>query len=295
MSAVLAAVVRPTPTVKTDCVSVMPTTPRPSTGRKSLRSRRLSGSTRRRSSQSSSPAEVNRSAANRIGGTTSTTCLTATKLVPKKKTVRSSEVSTHSEARRFSTLTDEVRILVEGLYVGGDQTRAVLQGLQVHDLVRRVHVAVGARDEPRRYPGPGEVDGVGVGSGRSRVALQGVGDLLRLGGCDEAVGDGWAQDGGAGDHGPAPEGVVAVLVLGDARGVGGVGHVYGYRGVGVEAESGAARAVEPDLLLHARHRNHLGGEVDLFGEQTQRLQDDEGAHPVVQGTGGDAAVGEFEE
>src|SRR5829696_3402966 len=225
MSAVLAAVVRPTPTVKTDCVSVMPTTPRPSTGRKSLRSRRLSGSTRRRSSQSSSPADVNRTAANRIGGTLSTTCLTATKLVPKKKTVRSSEVSTHSEARRFSTLADEVRILVERLYVGGDQARAPLQVLQVHDLVRRVHVAVGARDEPRRYPGPGEVDGVGVGSGRSRVAFQSEGDLLRLSGGDEAVGDGGAQDGGAGDHGATPEGVVAVLVLRDAGGVGRVGHV----------------------------------------------------------------------
>src|SRR5215211_6038594 len=295
MSAVLSAVVRLTPTVKTDWVSVTPTTPRPSTGRKSLRSKRLSGSTRRRSSQSNIPANVKRTAANRIGGTLSTTCLTATKLVPKKKTVRSSEVSTHSEARRFSTLANEVRILVEGLHVGGDQARAVLQVLQVHDLVRRVHVAIGARDEPRRYPGPGEVDGVGVGSGRARVALQSVGDLLRLSGGDEAVGDGGAQDGGPGDHGTTPEGVVAMLVLGDARGICRVGHVHGYRGVGIEAEGGAARAVEPDLLLHARHRNHLGGHSVLCGEQAQGFKHDEGAHPVVQRARGDAAVGELEE
>src|SRR5918997_2201231 len=162
MSAVLAAVVMLTPIVKTDWVSVTPTKPRPSTRRKSPRSRRLSGSTRRRSSQSNTPAKVNRTAANRIGGTLSTTCLTATKLVPKKKTVSRSEVSTHSEVRRFSgvTLADEGSVRVELLYVGGDQARAVLEVPQLHDLVRRVHVAVGARDQPRRYPGAAEVDGV---------------------------------------------------------------------------------------------------------------------------------------
>src|ERR671915_273773 len=123
MSAVLAAVVMLTPIVKTDWVSVTPTKPSPSIGRRSLRKSLLSGSTRRRSSQSSTPAKVNRTAANRIGGTLSTTCLTATKLVPKTKTVSRSEVSTHSDARRFSgvTLADEVSVRVELLYVGGDQ------------------------------------------------------------------------------------------------------------------------------------------------------------------------------
>src|SRR5918911_1701435 len=139
MSAVLAAVVMLTPTVKTDWVSVTPTTPRPSTGTKSSRRRWLSGSTRRRSTQSSTPAEVNRTAANRIGGTLSTTCLTATKLVPKKKTVSRSEASTHRDARRLSgaTLADEVGVRVEPTYVDGDQTRAVLEVLQLHDLVWR--------------------------------------------------------------------------------------------------------------------------------------------------------------
>src|SRR3712207_6815419 len=116
MSAVLAAVVKLTPTVKTDWVSVTPTTASPNIGRRSLRSSLLCGSTRRRSSQSTTPAEVNRTAANRIGGTLSTTCLTATKLVPKKKTVSRSEVSTHrEEARRFSglTLAHEVGVRVE--------------------------------------------------------------------------------------------------------------------------------------------------------------------------------------
>src|SRR5215210_878471 len=137
MSAVFAAVVMLTPMVKTDWVSVTPTTPSPSTGMKSSRRRRLSGSTRRRSSQSSTPAKVNRTAAKSIGGTLSTTCLTATKLVPKKKTVRSSETSSQSEALRLSgvTLADEVRILAERLYVCGDQTRTVRQVFEIHDLV----------------------------------------------------------------------------------------------------------------------------------------------------------------
>src|SRR5919199_3108058 len=205
MSAVLAAVVMLTPTVKTDWVSVTPTTPRPSTGRKSLRSRRLSGSTRSRSKSRSIPAKVNRTAANRIGGTFSTTCFTATKLVPKKKTVSRSEASTHNEARRFPgvTLADEVCVRVELLYVGADQARAALEVPKVHDLVRRVHVAVGTRDQPRRYTGPAEMDGVGVRPRRARVGLQGVGYPLPLGGGNEAVRNDRAQDGGPGDHGPA--------------------------------------------------------------------------------------------
>src|ERR671915_1163906 len=114
MSAVLAAVVRLTPTVKTDWVSVTPTTPSPSTGRKSFRGSLLPGSIRRRITQSSTPADVKRTAAKRIGGTLSTTCLTATKLVPKKKTVSRSEVSTQSDARRLSgaTLADEISVRV---------------------------------------------------------------------------------------------------------------------------------------------------------------------------------------
>src|SRR5918997_1617966 len=297
MSAVLAAVVMLTPMVKTDWVSVTPTTPRPSTGRKFSRLRRVSGSTRRRRNQSSTPARVKRAAAKRIGGTLSTTCLTATKLVPKKTTVRSSEVSTRSEARRFSgvTLADEVRVSFERLEVGGDQARAVLQVLEVHDLVRRVHVAVGARDEPRRYPGAGELDRVGVRSGRARVGLKGVRDARPLGGGDQALRYDGAQVRGPLDDGTAPKSVVPVLVLGDAGGVGGVGHVHGYRRVRVEAEGGAAGAVEPDLLLHARHRHDLGGDAFLFREQPQGFEDDEGAHPVVQRAGGDTAVGELEE
>jgi hypothetical protein len=56
-------------------------------------------------------------------------------LVPKKKTVKSSAASTAVEARRFGSSlvvkgeagsTDQVRLRAEGLYVGGDHTRAVL-------------------------------------------------------------------------------------------------------------------------------------------------------------------------
>jgi hypothetical protein len=87
---------------------------------------------------------VKRVAAKRIGGTLSTTIFTAVKLVPKKKTVISSAASTPIEARRFGSpsvvkgslrLTDEVRLRVQGLYVGGDHAGAILDVFYVHDLV----------------------------------------------------------------------------------------------------------------------------------------------------------------
>jgi hypothetical protein len=55
---------------------------------------------------SSSPASVKRAAANGIGGTLSTTYLTAVKLVPKKKTVSSSEASTSAGRRSLWPLAD---------------------------------------------------------------------------------------------------------------------------------------------------------------------------------------------
>src|SRR5215211_3102672 len=284
MSAVFAAVVMLTPMVKTDWVSVTPTTPSPSTGMKSSRRRRLSGSTRRRSSQSSTPAKVNRTAAKSTGGTLSTTCLTATKLVPKKKTARSSEVSSQSEALRFSgdTLADEVRILLKRLYVGGDQTRAALEVLEVDCLVGRVHVAVGARDEPRRNARASELDRVSVRPRRAGVGLEGISDARLLRGGDQTIRDDGAQVRGPLYDGSAPEGVVPVLVLGDPGCIRGVGDVHGYGHVGVEAECGAAGAVEPYLLLHARHRHDFGGDSFLLREQAQGFEGHEGAHPVVE-------------
>ncbi len=71
----------------------------------SRRARRPPGPERSASGNSSSPASVKRVAANRMGGTLSTTYLTAVKLVPKKKTVKSSETSTRGAARRFSAVT----------------------------------------------------------------------------------------------------------------------------------------------------------------------------------------------
>src|SRR5215211_2318301 len=139
--------------VKTVWVSVTPTTPRPSTARKSSRRKRLPGSRKGTNKSKRQPARVKRVAAKRIGGTLSTTILTAVKLVPKKKTVNSSAASTPIEARRFgsssvvkgnSRLTDQARLRAEGLYVGGDHTRAALDIFYIHDLVGRVHVAVGA-------------------------------------------------------------------------------------------------------------------------------------------------------
>jgi hypothetical protein len=130
--------------VKTVWVSVTPTTPRPSTARKSSRRRRLPGSRKGTNKSKRQPARVKRVAAKRIGGTLSTTIFTAVKLVPKKTTVNSSATSTPIEARRFGSssvvkgslrLTDEVRLRAQGLYVGGDHTGAVLDVFYVHDLV----------------------------------------------------------------------------------------------------------------------------------------------------------------
>ncbi len=61
--------------------------------------------------------------------------------------------------------------------------------------------------------------------------------------------------------------MVAVLVLRDAGCVGGVSDVHCYRRVGVEAEGGAARAVQPDLFLHARHGDYLRREPFLLREE----------------------------
>src|SRR5919107_1752773 len=189
MSAVFAAVVRLTPMVKTVWVSVTPTTPRPSTARKSSRRRRPLGSRKGTNKSKRQPARVKRVAAKRIGGTPSTTNFSAGKLVPKKKTVNNSAPSPPIEARRFGSssvvkgslrLTDEIRLRAQGLYVGGDHTGAVLDVFYVHDLVGRVHVAVGTRDESRRDPGPRELYGVRVGTRRARVGLQRVGYVLAI-------------------------------------------------------------------------------------------------------------------
>src|SRR4051794_24941789 len=110
-----------------------------------------------------------------------------------------------------------------------------------------MHVAIRGRDEPSGYAGASELYGVGVRAGRTRVGLQSVGDVLFFGGGDKVVGDDGAQVHGPRYDGAAAQSVVAVLVLGDARGVGGVGDVHGDGRVGVQPESGAARPVESYL------------------------------------------------
>src|SRR5918997_5048580 len=66
-------------------------------------------------------------------------------------------------------LADKVRVLLQALYVGGDEPGAVRQVFERHDLIRRVHVAVGYRDEPRGYSLPLELYGVRVRAGGARV------------------------------------------------------------------------------------------------------------------------------
>src|SRR5215208_6592300 len=93
--------------VKTVWVSVTPTTPRPSTRRKSSRRKRLPGSVKRISKSNRRPASVKRVAANRIGGT--------------RPALRFPFAG-----QRGPRLTYQVRLGAEGLYVSGDRAGAVL-------------------------------------------------------------------------------------------------------------------------------------------------------------------------
>src|SRR5215212_8395112 len=302
--AVFAAVVRLTPRVKTVWVRVMPTTPRPSTGRKSSRRRRLSGSVGRISKSSRRPARVKHVASKRMGGTLSTTILTTVKLVPKKKTVKSSAASTAVEDRRFGSssvvkgsprLTDQVRLRAEGLYVGGDHTCAVLDVFYIHDLVGRVHVAVGARDESCRDAGPRELYGVRISTCRARVGLQGVRDVLALRRSDKAFREDGRDVRRPLYKGAAAQGVISGLVLGDAGSVRGVGHVDGDGRGGVEPEGSPAGAVETYLLLHAGHGHDFGTDIILLGEQPQCLEHHECAHAIVHRAGGQTPVRKLHE
>src|SRR5215212_8187565 len=66
-------------------------------------------------------------------------------------------------------LADKVRVLLQALYVGGDESGAVRQVFESHDLVGRVHVAVGHRDKPRGYSLSLELYGVRIRAGGARV------------------------------------------------------------------------------------------------------------------------------
>src|SRR4028118_2388821 len=110
----------------------MPTKPRPSTGRRSSLLSLVPGSAKRDITNSKAPARVKRAAAKSTGGTSATTSLTATKFVPKKKTVSSSDDSTSAVLRgapsSFTAATEqlagEVRGGGAGLDAGGGDAGA---------------------------------------------------------------------------------------------------------------------------------------------------------------------------
>jgi hypothetical protein len=95
----------------------------------------------------------------------------------------------------------------------------------------------------------------------------------------------------------APQGVLPHLLAGDVGYVGGEGHVHHQGHVRLQGEGRTARspAGVADLLLHGPHghASRVGG--GIAGQEAEGLQDHEGAHPVVDGPGGDPVPGQPEE
>src|SRR5918998_5149809 len=97
-----------TPRVKATLFIPTPTTPTPTRERRSLLPGQLFGLRTRNSPRSRRPARVNLRATKGSGGTPTTAYLTATKLVPRKKTARSSEASVNSSALPLRSITARI-------------------------------------------------------------------------------------------------------------------------------------------------------------------------------------------
>ena len=130
--------------------------------------------------------------------------------------------------------------------------------------------------------------------GRARRGRDGERDALRLGGLVEQLEDDRVQRRAAADHRARPEAVAAELLLLDAGGVGGEGHVDGDRDVRPQRERGRARAREGDLLLRDGGRVHVAGRAAGLGDQARGLERDEAAEPVVQRARDEPAVGQLD-
>src|SRR5438045_875286 len=92
--------------------------------------------------------------------------------------VRRSAAEKTAAERRTTFSRDPVRLRADGGAEPGEQFRGVGQVVQVNDLHRAVHVAVGDADEAGRYSLAADLDGVGVGAGGAGHAAHLHGDLV---------------------------------------------------------------------------------------------------------------------
>src|SRR5436853_775946 len=187
-------------------------------------------------------------------------------------------------------LAAEVPVAAEPLAEGGEQFHDRLDVAQVDHLDRRVHVSQRDRDEPGGDAGAGDLEDVGVGAGAAAAGADRVLDPLGLGGLDQELEDLRRESGAAADCRAGAERVAADLLLVDAGGVGGVGHIDGDRDVRPHVEGGGAGAEEADLLLHGGDGGKGTAGAFALGAAAQALEGDVGAEPVVHRAGDEAVA-----
>ncbi len=159
-----------------------------------------------------------------------------------------------------------------------------------------MHVPVRNRDDRGGDPRPGREDAVGVGARRRRGRLPLDRDAGSLAGLAERRQEDGVDDRTSAEHRAAAELDVAVLLLVDLGMVGRVCHVHHDRGIGLEtvaAAAGSSPRPEADLFLRGGD-GHDAGARSLLGRPTQGLENDRGAHPVVDRACGEAALGELD-
>ena len=105
MRAVSEAVVMLTPSVKATLFIPTPTSPTTAIESSSRLPGLVPGSRMRAKTRTTSPARTNRIATKGSGGTSATATLTATGLVPRKRTARSSETSVNAAALSLTSVT----------------------------------------------------------------------------------------------------------------------------------------------------------------------------------------------
>ena len=199
-----------------------------------------------------------------------------------------------SNSSRSGRLSGEVRVGLQSLGERREQPRGVVDVLELDHLDRRVHVAQRDRDDARRDPGGGDVDGVGVGPRRPRARGHRERDALLLGRLVEQFEDDGVERRAAADHRARAEAMAAELLLVEAGSVGREGHVDRDRDVGPQRERRRARAREGDLLLGDGRAVHVAGRAAGLGDEPRGLERHEAAEPVVERARDEPPVGQLD-
>src|SRR3954469_4785673 len=163
------------------------------------------------------------------------------------KGVRTAETITDRDIGK--TLASEVEPGLEPLGEGRDELDGGLDVVQRDDLAGRVDVPRRQRDQPRRHAGAAGVGGVHVGVRVAGRDVDGVGDLLGLGGLDQQLEDLRVDRRAAVDDRPAAELGLAVDLRVALGNVGRAGHVDGERDLRLEREDARTRPAEVADLL----------------------------------------------